>query len=570
MGLPAALFRPKDISSVGDCSDLDNCLVGENTVTTFTRTTVRFPIARFLVLAGIVTVAGCGSYDDSQQASETTPVADSQAVADAKPASELPTQIAAAPPARKLPAAAMLAETEAEARSAIREAGLADTTATRTPTTPPVIAESTLSVEPTRLSLGTIATGKFARGTVLITNTGSEPITINQCKTSCGCTSTKCPKGETLSPGQVEEVEIQITAGTRARQINKTVTFNVDGQRPVTLPVSVEVIAYVTLNPQTIDPDVNADGKLVLTATDGQPFRIISMNPPVIEEFEDIEATEHEVYVSWDRWRELGQNRRLTINVDHPEVEQVAALVRTRPQTARNVADSPLKGTATSLRNSGVVDTPLLNPSPAQTLAVAVKYGKVDEISEALGTGIDQENRDALLNLASRYGQVEVIDLLLANGASVESKDKLGRTAVLSAVQSRNTEAVVMLLAKGADVNARDSQQGTALQRAAGSFGNQAMVEALIKAGADVDAADKNGQTPLMWAARWGDSERVQALVNGGATVDLRDSKGMSALDYARNRRDKDLTQKNKVLEIIQPVAESKVDSGSTGEPGVD
>ena len=88
----------------------------------------------------------------------------------------------------------------------------------------------------TRLSLGTIATGKFARGTVLITNTGTEPITINQCKTSCGCTSTKCPKGETLSPGQSEEVEIQITAGTRARQINKTVTFVVEGQRPVTLP----------------------------------------------------------------------------------------------------------------------------------------------------------------------------------------------------------------------------------------------------------------------------------------------------------------------------------------------
>ena len=91
-----------------------------------------------------------------------------------------------------------------------------------------------------------------------------------------------------------------------------------------------------------------------------------------------------------------------------------------------------------------------------------------------------------------------------------------------------------------------------------------------VKAGADVNAADKNGQTPLMWAARWGDSERVQALVDGGAKMDLRDSKGMSALDYARNRRDKDLARKNKVLAIIQPGAESKVDSGSAGEPGVD
>ncbi len=534
-------------------------------MTTFTRTIARFPIARFLVLAGIVIVAGCGSYDDPQQAtsSETKPAADTQAVADAKPAAELQAAPKLDP---RLPLAALIASDESEARRAIREAGLPDTATTR-PATPQLVA-STLSVEPARLSLGTIATGKFARGTVLITNTGSEPITINQCKTSCGCTSTKCPKGETLSPGQSEEVEIQITAGTRARQISKTVTFLVDGQKPVTLPVSVEVIAYVTLNPQTIDPDVNTDGKLVLTATDGQPFRILSMNPEVIEDFEDIEETEHEVYVSWEKWRELGQNRRLTINVDHPEVEQVAALVRTRPQTVRTVADGLVAKAPP--RGRSIVDKPLLDPTPAQTLAVAVKYGKVGEISEALGTGIDQADRDALLNLASRYGQVEVMDLLLANGASVESKDKLGRTAVLSAVQSRNAEAVGVLLAKGADVNARDAQQGTALQRAAGSFGNKAMVVALIKAGADVNAADKNGQTPLMWAARWGDSDRVQALVDGGAKVDLRDSKGMSALDYARNRRDKDLTQKNKVLAIIQPVADSKVDSGAAGEPGVD
>ncbi len=546
-------------------------------MTTFTRTIARFPIARFLVLAGIVTVAGCGSYDDPQQTtkSQTKPAADTQAVADAKPAAELPTEIAESKPAPKLPVEALLATDEAQARRAIREAGLPDTTTTATtrPATPQ-LTESTLSVEPTRLSLGTIATGKFARGTVLITNTGTEPITINQCKTSCGCTSTNCPKGETLSPGQSEEVEIKITAGTRARQINKTVTFLVDGQKPVTLPVSVEVIAYVTLNPQTIDPDVNTDGKLVLTATDGQPFSILSMNPDVIDDFEDIEATEHEVYVSWERWRELDgpNNRRLTISIDHPEVEQVTALVTTRrpQQRAPNVADGPLLGRADQLRRDGVVDKPLMDPTPAQTLAVAVKYGKVAEISEALGNGIDQTDRDALLNLASRYGQVEVMELLLENGASVESKDKLGRTAVLSAVQSRNAEAVRVLLAKGADVNARDAQQGTALQRAAGSFGNQAMVEDLIKAGADVNAADKNGQTPLMWAARWGDSARVQALVDGGAKVNLRDSKGMSALDYARNRRDKDLTQKNKVLAIIQPVAESKVDSGAAGEPGVD
>ena len=89
-------------------------------MTTFTRTIARFPIAGFLVLAGIVTVAGCGSYDNPQQATktETKPVAETQTVADAKPKRELPTQIAAAP---KLPLAALIASDESEARRAIHE-----------------------------------------------------------------------------------------------------------------------------------------------------------------------------------------------------------------------------------------------------------------------------------------------------------------------------------------------------------------------------------------------------------------------------------------------------------------
>ncbi len=28
---------------------------------------------------------------------------------------------------------------------------------------------------------------------------------------------------------------------------------------------------------------------------------------------------EHEVFISWDKWRTMGQARRLTFNVDHPD-----------------------------------------------------------------------------------------------------------------------------------------------------------------------------------------------------------------------------------------------------------
>ena len=115
------------------------------------------------------------------------------------------------------------------------------------------------------------------------------------------------------------------------------------------------------------------------------------------------------------------------------------------------------------LRANGVIDAPLAEPGPAQKLAVAVKYGDVKQISEAIQKGLDQSGRDELLGLAARYGQIEVMSFLLENGANTETKDKFGRTAVLAAVQSRNTEAVTSLLARGADANARDLRQGTAL-----------------------------------------------------------------------------------------------------------
>jgi len=404
---------------------------------------------------------------------------------------------------------------------------------------------------------------------VTLTNTGTESITIDQCKTSCGCTSTNCPKGEQLEPGASRDVEIRITAGTRARQINKTVTFLVSDQRPVTLPVSVEVIAYVTITPQTIDPEINADGKLLLKSGDGVPFRILSVSPDVVESLDDAEALEHELIVSWDTWRELGENRRLVINIDHPEVEQVSTLVRTRRRAAKPVAGAPnaLQQQRDRLRGNGVVDKPLAEPGPAQKLAVAVKYGDVTLISEAIGTGLIQSVRDELLGLASRYGQIEVMSLLLEHGANAETKDKFGRTAVLAAVQSRSTEAVTSLLASGADANARDLRQGTALQMAAGSFGNEQMVNALVRAGADVNAVDKNGQTSLMWAARWGDAVRVELLVKAGAKVDVRDDKGMTALDYARNRRGEGTRE---LIAIIEPLTGDEGKPSDSGEPGVD
>ncbi|MHC4711187.1 MAG: ankyrin repeat domain-containing protein, partial [Planctomycetota bacterium] len=365
--------------------------------------------------------------------------------------------------------------------------------------------QSTLKVEPARLDLGKVSTNKNATGTVHLVNAGTAPITIQECKSSCGCTSTNCPKGKELQPGESADVDIRVSGGARARRISKTVTFRVVDQQPVILPVSVEVIAYVTIEPLTIDPEKVPDGKVVIKATDGQPFRITNMTPPVIAEFTAEPGVEHEIFLDWDTWRELGQGRRLVFNVDHPDASQVTTIVRATP-VRRSQAENPIQRTKDRLRESGVVDAPLEEPAPPAKAAIAVKLGQVDEIKTQLSVGLSEAQRNDLLNLAARHGQVEVMGVLVEAGAKPTATDKRGRTPLMAAVQSHKPEAIRFLIDNGADVNARDQLQGTALVRAAGPFGSLESVQVLLSAGAEVNVQDKNGMTPLMWAARWGDA----------------------------------------------------------------
>jgi hypothetical protein len=387
---------------------------------------------------------------------------------------------------------------------------------------------STVSVEPARLDLGSVATNNNATGTVRLQNTGVEPITIQECKSSCGCTSTNCPKGKKLQPGESADVEIRVTGGARARKINKTVTFRIVDQKPVILPVSVEVIAYVTIAPMTATPAEGTEGKVVIKAADGLPFRITSMIPPIIEEFPAEAALEHELLVNWDVWREQDKPRRLSFNLDHPRASQVSMTVRIMADRAGG--RSPTK------------------PDAVVKAEIAAREGKADELRKLLAQGIDEAQITELLALAARRGRVESMRVLIEAGASPTVPDQRGRTPLMAAVQSRKSEAIRFLIDNGADVNARDQLQGTALVRAAGSFGDLESVQVLLSAGAEVNVQDKNGMTPLMWAARWGDAPRVAALVEAGATVTIRDNSGKTALDWAHSRGG----QAEQTLEILQ------------------
>lgn len=73
------------------------------------------------------------------------------------------------------------------------------------------------------------------------TNTGSEPLIIENAKGSCGCTVPQYPK-EPISPGETGEIEVVYKPGKQKNQQKKTVTITANTEpRTTTLSISANV-----------------------------------------------------------------------------------------------------------------------------------------------------------------------------------------------------------------------------------------------------------------------------------------------------------------------------------------
>src|SRR5258708_2654207 len=110
----------------------------------------------------------------------------------------------------------------------------------------------------------------------------------------------------------------------------------------------------------------------------------------------------------------------------------------------------------------------------------------------------------------------------------VNAKNKDGRTALIEAANTGNTDRVKALIAAGAYVNAKTTDGQTALMYADSVW--VAAVKALIAAGADVNAKDNSGCSVLMRMVARPDilqdaeaihryEDTIEALIAAGADV---------------------------------------------------
>jgi len=72
---------------------------------------------------------------------------------------------------------------------------------------------------------GTMQEGESGTYMFEFTNTGSEPLILDKCKGSCGCTVPKCPR-EPIAPGEKGEIEVKFNSKGKKNAQTKKVTID--------------------------------------------------------------------------------------------------------------------------------------------------------------------------------------------------------------------------------------------------------------------------------------------------------------------------------------------------------
>lgn len=137
--------------------------------------------------------------------------------------------------------------------------------------------------------------------------------------------------------------------------------------------------------------------------------------------------------------------------------------------------------------------------------------------------------------------QAQRVAILLDQGVSPEttsdSSEYKGKSALMWAAETGQSEIIGLLLQYGAQVDRNNAKGGTALMYAAVN-GHADAIRALVDGGADPDHQVRHGWTPLLLATAKGHVDCVTTLAELGADLDTRDVYGWTLLMHATDRED--------------------------------
>ena len=112
----------------------------------------------------------------------------------------------------------------------------------QTTETTPTVPVTTIEFTETEHHFGTINEGDRVEHIFTFTNTGLNPLIIDKCKGSCGCTVPQCPK-QPIAPGETAEIKVVFNSKGKKNHQEKRVTITANTEPAQTV---IKIIADVT------------------------------------------------------------------------------------------------------------------------------------------------------------------------------------------------------------------------------------------------------------------------------------------------------------------------------------
>jgi len=394
----------------------------------------------------------------------------------------------------------------------------------------PAAQSQVITATPDAIELGEFSTSETKPGTVTLKNTSDDNVTVVSAKASCGCTTADFKRNTVLGPGEEVDVTIRLRGGPTARVLNKTVTFTIEGHPQLKVPVRGTSVSYVTMAPDRIGQDENPDGEITLESIDGQPFKIVNVQPNILKETPEGASEKHVVNIDWDKFWNVANNAKVSFFFDHPRCTQHYFLVKLNPEQRaeinRRIRETGRKGTD-PVKGGDAKGQP--TRAAEVDVRVLVKQGRLEELMKRIEekkVDIDQQDKSgmSLVGMAAKEGDDTMIVALIEAGADYDASDNVGRTPLMHAGTSKKPKATRALIDAGADVNKQDTFIGGPLAWTSG-FGQAESVQDLVDAGAQVETVGAaTGYTPLIWASGFGDPESVPILIEAGANIEAKDT----------------------------------------------
>lgn len=213
----------------------------------------------------------------------------------------------------------------------------------------PEFSDAKFNVRPVEsaLDFGEIPTNESKTAQFTLVNVDKKPHDLLQTHGGGGGNVFLLKRALTLPPRRVVPFNVTVSGGMTPGPIKgKSVIVVVEGQPNIVIPVKATAVSAVVMEPLTVNLRSNPEGRFTLRSIDGEPFRILDMEPAIFNAEPDAAPkAAHDLTIDLAKLKDLaGMRHRLTFHLDHPRCGVVNGLLLADDHTAEAPATMPAPG----------------------------------------------------------------------------------------------------------------------------------------------------------------------------------------------------------------------------------